>query len=81
MGGEIELMRASYDEKDEQIERLKSFQTKNLDKKDQSLKELARVALSGGNIFAELMTTVRYASLGEICQTLYNIGGRYRRSM
>ncbi len=81
MGGEVELMRASYDEKNEQIERLKSFQTKNLDKKDQSLKELARVALSGGNIFAELMTTVRHASLGEICQTLYNIGGRYRRSM
>ena len=39
------------------------------------------VALEGGNIFEELMNTVRYASLGQITRTLYAVGGQYRRSM
>jgi len=39
------------------------------------------VALAGENIFAELMNTVRFCSLGQITQALYGVGGRYRRNM
>ena len=39
------------------------------------------LALNGGNIFAELMSTVRVASLGQITHALYEVGGRYRRAM
>jgi len=39
------------------------------------------VALEGGNIFAELMNTVKAASLGQITHALYEVGGRYRRNM
>ena len=51
------------------------------DKNAEALARLADVATNGGNIFAELMQTVRYASLGEITDLLYRVGGRYRRSM
>ena len=37
--------------------------------------------LSGDNIFAELMNTVKVCSLGRITQALYDVGGQYRRNM
>jgi methylmalonyl-CoA mutase len=39
------------------------------------------VALSGDNIFAELMETVKCCSLGQITGALYEVGGQYRRNM
>ena len=42
---------------------------------------LQSVAQSGGNVFAELMRTVRVASLGQITEALFQVGGRYRRAM
>ena len=47
----------------------------------QALARLREAALSGGNIFAELMRTVRVASLGQITRVLYDVGGKYRRTM
>ena len=38
-------------------------------------------AQNGGNLFAELMDTVRWCSLGQITEALFRVGGRYRRSM
>jgi methylmalonyl-CoA mutase len=46
-----------------------------------ALARLQQTALSGENIFAELMETVRYCSLGQITQALYDVGGKYRRNM
>ena len=48
---------------------------------NRTLEKLQQVALSGDNIFAELMHTVRVCSLGQITRALYRVGGRYRRSM
>jgi len=45
------------------------------------LKRLKEAAVSGGNIFAELMETVQVASLGQITRALYEVGGQYRRNM
>lgn len=77
----IELSRASSEEKNEQIRRLESFKAKNKTKSSECLKRLRDVALTGGNIFEELLTTVRYCSLGEITSVLYEVGGKYRRNM
>ena len=46
-----------------------------------ALNKLKEVALSGGNIFEELMETVKVASLGQITKALYEVGGQYRRNM
>ncbi len=78
---EIELIRASYEEKDDQLARLDAFKARNAAKRDEALKGLAATVMEGRNIFAELMHTVRHASLGEITDTLYRVGGQYRRSM
>ncbi len=78
---EIQLARASYDEKDEQLGRLKAFHDSNNAKREEALKRLSAAVIENKNVFAELMHTVRHASLGEITETLYRVGGKYRRSM
>lgn len=81
MGQEIEISRCSDDEKMDQIKRLRSFQERNKNESAEALRRLTEVVLSGGNVFEELLKTVNYCSLGEITNTLYEVGGRYRRSM
>ncbi len=81
MSQEIELTRASKEEKEDQINRLKEFQKAHEGKSGEALERLEAVALSNGNIFEELLTTVRYCSLGQITKVLYKVGGSYRRNM
>ena len=38
-------------------------------------------ALEGQNAFAVLLDTVKTASLGQISEALFEVGGRYRRAM
>lgn len=77
----MELARATKEEKETQIRNLKEFQGENKDKVDEALSRLKETAVSGGNIFAELMETVKVASLGQITHALYEVGGQYRRNM
>lgn len=77
----INVVRATNEEKDQQIARTKAFITKAGHKNTEALEHLRHVALMGGNIFEELMETVRYCSLGQISHLLYSCGGEYRRSM
>jgi methylmalonyl-CoA mutase len=76
-----ELARATKEEKEQQIVNLRAFHELNRDKAPAALKRLQEVAVSGGNIFAELMETVTCASLGQISHALYEVGGKYRRNM
>ncbi|WP_042221393.1 fused isobutyryl-CoA mutase/GTPase IcmF [Oceanobacillus manasiensis] len=77
----MELARASKEEKEHQIAELTRFQNEHKDHTDKALEQLKEVAASGGNIFAELMETVKVASLGQITNALYEVGGQYRRNM
>ncbi|WP_078429683.1 fused isobutyryl-CoA mutase/GTPase IcmF [Alkalihalobacterium alkalinitrilicum] len=78
---EMELARATQEEKQQQITNLRAFQDRNKDVSAAALKRLQETAMSGGNIFAELMETVKVASLGQITSALYQVGGQYRRNM
>ncbi len=75
------LTRATPEEKISQIRNLEKFREKNRKKAEAALENLRKTALEEGNIFAELMTAARYASLGQITELLYEAGGRYRRNM
>jgi methylmalonyl-CoA mutase len=76
-----ELARATPEEKKRQIENLRVFQEKNKDTAPLALERLKEVVIGGENIFAEMMETVKVASLGQITQALFEVGGRYRRNM
>jgi len=77
----MQLARATKEEKDLQIKNLRDFQARHKAEAEAALEKLKQTAVSGGNIFAELMETVKVASLGQITNTLYQIGGQYRRNM
>jgi methylmalonyl-CoA mutase len=77
----LKLMRATEEEKAGQLRRLKDFQDRHRAESPAALARLQEVALSDGNIFAELMRTVRSCSLGQIAGALYEVGGQYRRTM
>lgn len=76
-----EVIRSTTEEKEQQIQNLKAFHQRNAGKSQQALKDLQYVAINNGNLFAELMETVKYCSLGEITNALYAVGGQYRRNM
>ncbi|MBM2813746.1 MAG: mutB2 [Ignavibacteria bacterium] len=77
----MEITRSNPEEKNERLVELNQFQSKNKDKVEETLNRLRYVALTKGNIFKELLNTVEYASMGQITQVLYQIGGKYRRGM
>ncbi|MFW6347658.1 MAG: methylmalonyl-CoA mutase family protein, partial [Cyclonatronaceae bacterium] len=78
---EVDLIRSTEAEKQQQIEALKAFQTRNADTAEAYLQRLKTVARENGNLFEELMETVKHCSLGQISTALYEVGGQYRRNM
>ena len=76
-----EVIRSTKEEKEQQISNLNAFHARNKNKSDEMLKRLQDVAINNGNLFEELMETVKYCSLGQITHALYEVGGQYRRSM
>jgi len=78
---DLELRRATDEEKHEQIDNVRALQERNAAKIGESLVKLRKVALAGDNIFAQMMETARYASMGQITEALYEVGGQYRRNM
>jgi methylmalonyl-CoA mutase len=77
----IELARSSDEEKQSQLKRLAEFHARNAKAAPAALERLKRVVIENGNVFAELMKTVRVCSLGQITRALFEVGGEYRRSM
>ncbi|MDQ2719014.1 MAG: methylmalonyl-CoA mutase family protein [Bacteroidota bacterium] len=76
-----EVIRSTTEEKDLQIKNVKAFHELHKNKSEEMLKRLQDVAINSGNLFAELMETVKYCSLGQITHALYEVGGQYRRNM
>ncbi|HEY2970535.1 MAG TPA: methylmalonyl-CoA mutase family protein, partial [Casimicrobiaceae bacterium] len=77
----LELARSTEEEKQSQLKRLADFHARNAKVAPAALERLKRVVLENGNVFAELMKTVRVCSLGQITKALFEVGGEYRRSM
>jgi isobutyryl-CoA mutase len=77
----IELQRSSEEEKQSQLKRLAEFHARNAKAAPKALERLKRAVIEDGNVFAELVNTVRVCSLGQITKALFEVGGEYRRSM
>jgi methylmalonyl-CoA mutase len=77
----VELIRSTETEKKQQIDNLEAFWKRNEPDTEAALERLKTVARENGNLFAELMETVKVASLGQISHALYEVGGQYRRNM
>jgi isobutyryl-CoA mutase len=76
-----ELIRSTTEEKDQQIRNLRAFRERNGTLNGPALERVQLAATQRGNVFGELLECVKNASLGQISTALYEVGGRYRRSM
>ena len=79
--GELELARASEEEKESQVARVRAFQATHQSESEAALALLKSTAASGGNTFAALMDAVRVCSLGQITSAFFEVGGQYRRNV
>jgi len=76
-----EVIRATAQEKEYQIEMLDQLHESWKDETPKQLEKLKQAAVKGDNVFEILMETTKYASLGQITQALFEVGGQYRRNM
>lgn len=76
-----EVIRATDEEKKDQIHALENLKKANISVSDNHLKNLQLMAIKNKNIFEELIKATKYCSLGQITQALYAVGGKYRRNM
>ncbi len=78
---DLELIRSSDSEKQDQIRHVREFRALHSDQSADTITALKSVVNARGNVFEELMNTVRSNSLGQISAALYEVGGEYRRNM
>jgi len=76
-----EVIRATKDEKEYQINMLGRLQEGNEDKAQEMIKRVQNAAIQNENMFEELMEASKYCSLGQITNALFEVGGQYRRNM
>src|SRR5690606_5018029 len=77
----IEMARASYEEKNYQLEQVRSYHDKHAARTREEIAKLKRAALAGENIFEALMSASRWCSLYQMTQALFEVGGEYRRNV
>lgn len=76
-----EVIRATEEEKKQQIDTIDNLHKKYEKESAEQLKKLQHAAVQNKNMFAELMEVTKYCSLGQITHSLFEVGGQYRRNM
>lgn len=76
-----EVIRATEEEKQWQLATVENVQRTWAPEAQQALLRLKKSALAGQNLFDELMEVTKFATLGQITQALFEVGGQYRRNM
>ena len=78
---EVDLIRATEEEKQAQLNSLADFKARNIARSTEALNRLQSAALKGENIFETLMESAKVCSLGQMTEALFEVGGQYRRSV
>ena len=76
-----EVIRATEEEKQYQIAMKNRLQEAYGDKQEDLLRNLQLAAINNRNMFEELMEVCKYSSLGQVTDSLFEVGGQYRRNM
>jgi methylmalonyl-CoA mutase len=76
-----EVIRATEEEKQFQINTLEILHTAHKEKVAETLATIQETAIQNKNIFEQLMEATKVCSLGQITSALFEVGGQYRRNM
>ncbi|NND93899.1 MAG: methylmalonyl-CoA mutase [Flavobacteriales bacterium] len=75
------MIRATEQEKQDQINTVEALSKRNADEATSELRKIQLAAIEGKNVFEELMEACKVCSLGQITDALFEVGGQYRRNM
>lgn len=76
-----EVIRATPEEKESQIQMLRQLHQFQAGRSASSLEAVRQAAIQNDNIFEALMEATKVCSLGQITNALFAVGGQYRRNM
>ena len=76
-----EVIRATEEEKQFQIQTKDLLNKANDGKVQEQLAILQEAAVQNENLFDKLMEATKFCSLGQITEALFKVGGQYRRNM
>ena len=76
-----EVIRATEEEKQFQIQTKDLLNTANFEKVKEQIAILQEAAVQNENLFDKLMEATKVCSLGQITEALFKVGGQYRRNM
>ncbi|HMQ01044.1 MAG TPA: methylmalonyl-CoA mutase family protein, partial [Cyclobacteriaceae bacterium] len=76
-----EVIRATTEEKEFQINMLKALHKFQGEKSEALIENVQEAAIQNKNIFEQLMEACKVCSLGQITHALFEVGGQYRRNM
>ena len=76
-----EVIRSTEEEKQFQIQTIEILHKLHESNSTDMLSQLQKSAVENHNLFAELMEICKICSLGQITESLFNVGGQYRRNM
>lgn len=76
-----EVIRSTTEEKEAQIETRDNLWKTYKEEGPKALRELQQAAIQNRNMFECLMEAVKYCSLGQVTNALFEVGGQYRRNM
>ncbi|MGY3199594.1 fused isobutyryl-CoA mutase/GTPase IcmF [Streptomyces sp. TE5632] len=78
---ELELARATKEEKESQLKRVHDFQTTHGEEAAKAIARLKEAAINGDNVFEVLMDAARVCSLQQVTEAFFEVGGQYRRNV
>lgn len=76
-----EVIRASTEEKEYQIQMLQRLHAFQGERGQVSLQRVRAASIQNKNVFYELIEVCKVCSLGQITKALFEVGGQYRRNM
>ena len=76
-----EVIRATEEEKQYQIGMLEQLHRTHGATAQEHIRKIQDAAIKNRNMFEQLMEACKYASLGQITDALFEVGGQYRRNM
>ncbi len=76
-----EVIRATEEEKQQQISTLENLHKANAKASEEALQKVKQAAINNKNMFEQIMEATKVCSLGQITNALFEVGGQYRRNM
>jgi methylmalonyl-CoA mutase len=76
-----EVIRSTPEERENQIATVENLRRVYPDEQKEHLRNVQLAAINNRNMFEQLMEACKYCPIGQITESLFHVGGQYRRSM